>query len=110
MAALNSAEQQRSTEAIKLAQGYTRTALQLTAQQGPAVRAKLIQLTQLLLRLLDGFVLPADLVGSGEDLAAALMRGQSGRCVTLGPTVSADTSRYFMMLSAQPQSIIYILL
>ncbi|DBA80647.1 TPA: hypothetical protein ACH3X1_007893 [Trebouxia sp. C0004] len=70
--ALSSAEQERSAQAIQLGQGHTQAALQLTSLQGPAMRAKLVQLTQLLLRLLDGFVMPADLIGSGEDLREAL--------------------------------------
>ncbi|KAL0037016.1 hypothetical protein WJX77_009443 [Trebouxia sp. C0004] len=61
--ALSSAEQERSAQAIQLGQGHTQAALQLTSLQGPAMRAKLVQLTQLLLRLLDGFVMPADLIG-----------------------------------------------
>ena len=62
VAALTSAEQERSTQAIQLGQGQTQTALQLISQQGPAARARLVLLVQLLLQLLDGFVMPADLL------------------------------------------------
>jgi len=87
--ALSSAEQERSAQAIQLGQGHTQAALQLTSLQGPAMRAKLVQLTQLLLRLLDGFVMPADLIGSGE----ALTRGQSSGSVTMASSATADLSR-----------------
>ena len=45
MTALSSAEQERSAQAIQLGQGHTQAALQLTSLQGPAMRAKLVQLT-----------------------------------------------------------------
>lgn len=94
MTALSSAEQERSTQAVRVGQGHSQAALQLMSQQGPAMRAKLVQLAQLLLQLLDGFVMPADLVGSGEDLREALTRGQSSGSVTMAASATADTSRY----------------
>ena len=92
--ALSSAEQERSAQAIQVGQGHAQAALQLMSQQGPAMRAKLVQLAQLLLQLLDGFVMPADLVGSGEDLREALTRGQSSGSVSIAASTSADASRY----------------
>lgn len=93
MTALTTAEHERSTQAVQLGQGHTQAALQLMTQQGPAMRLKLVQLTQLLLRLLDGFVMPADLVGSGAELREALIRGQSSGSVTMASSASADPSR-----------------
>ncbi|KAL0033057.1 hypothetical protein WJX79_000382 [Trebouxia sp. C0005] len=90
--ALSSAEQERSAQAVQLGQGHTQAALQLMSLQGPAMRAKLVQLTQLLLRLLDGFVMPADLIGSAEDLREALTRGQSSGSVTMASSATADLS------------------
>ena len=93
MTALSSAEQERSAQAVQLGQGHTQAALQLMSLQGPAIRVKLVQLTQLLLRLLDGFVMPADLIGSGEDLREAVTRGQSSGSVTMASPATADLSR-----------------
>lgn len=81
--ALSAAESERSTQALQLRQGFTTTALELLTQQGPAIRARLLQLTQQLLRLLDGFVMPADLVGSPQDLGDAVARPISSGSVTL---------------------------
>lgn len=94
MTALSSAEQERSLQTIQVGKGHAQAALQLMSQQGPAMRAKLVQLAQLLLQLLDGFVMPADLVGSGEDLREALTRGQSSGSVTMAASATADASRY----------------
>lgn len=66
------------------------------------MRTKLVQLTQLLLQLLDGFVMPADLVGSGEDLREALMRGQSSGSVTMASSASADASRFALPGTTSP--------
>ena len=93
MAALSSAEQERSAQAVQLGQGHTQAALQLMSLQGPAMRAKLVQLTQLLLQLLDGIVMPADLIGSAEDLREALTRVQSSGSVTMASSATADLSR-----------------
>ncbi|DBB04647.1 TPA: hypothetical protein ACH3X1_012711 [Trebouxia sp. C0004] len=90
--ALSSAEQECSAQAVQLGQGHTQAALQLVSLQGPAMRAKLVQLTQLLLRLLDGFVMPEDLSGSREDLREALTRGHSSGSVTMASSVTADLS------------------
>lgn len=78
------------TQAIQLGQGHSQAALALIVQQGPAVRARLVQLTQLVLKLLDGFVLPGDLVGSGQDLQEAVMHKQDSESVSV--TADAPTT------------------
>ena len=94
MAALTAAEEERSTQAIQIGQGYTQAALQLISQLGPAARARLVQHTQLLLQLLDGFVMPADLIGSAEDLRTAVERSKSSGSVTMASVGTAETVRY----------------
>ena len=89
VSALTTAEQERMTKAIQLGQGHSQEALALIAQQGPAVRARLVQLTQLVLQLLNGFVMPGDLVGSAQDLQEAVMHTQDGESVSM--TVDAST-------------------
>lgn len=91
--ALSTAEQDRSTKAIQLGQGHAQAALTIVAQEGPAVRGRLVQLAQLLLQLLDGFVMPGDLIGSREDLREAVTRQQSGGSVSMAADASMDSSR-----------------
>ena len=86
MDALSAAESGRSKQASKLRKAFTETALELLDQQGPSMRARLVQLTQQLLRLLDGFVMPADLQGSAEHLRDAVARP-----ISTGSLVLADT-------------------
>ena len=84
--ALSAAESERSAQASQLREAFTGTALELLSQQGPSLRAHLVQLTQQLLRLMDGFVMPADLQGSAEDLRDAVTRP-----ISTGSVVLADT-------------------
>ena len=91
--ALTTAEQERATQALQLGQGHSQAALALIAQQGPCVRARLVQLAQLLIKLLDGFVMPGDLVGSGQDLQEAVMQKQSGESVSMTADASTNGSR-----------------
>lgn len=93
VSALTTAEQERTAQAIQLGQGHSQSALALIAQQGLAVRVRLVQLTQLLLKLLDGFVMPADLVGSGQDLQEAVMQKQGGESVSMSADAPAHDSR-----------------
>ena len=57
------------------------------------MRARLVQLTQLLLKLLDGFVMPGDLVGSGQDLQEAVMQKQGDESVSMTADASPLASR-----------------
>ena len=57
------------------------------------MRARLVQLTQLLLKLLDGFVMPGDLVGSGQDLQEAVMQKQGDESVSMTADASPHASR-----------------
>ena len=91
--ALSTAEQDRRAKATQLGQGHAQAALALIAQQGPAVRGRLVQLAQLLLQLLDGFVMPGDLIGSGEDLRKAVTRQESMGSVSMAADASIDSSR-----------------
>ena len=93
MADLSSAEQDRSAQAVQLGQGYTQAALELVTQQGPAVRGRLVRLTQLLLQLLDGFVMPGDLTGSGEDLQEAVAKQLSPTGVSMAADAAAQSFR-----------------
>lgn len=107
MDALTAAESERGSQALQLRQGFTTTALELLTQQGPATRARLVQLTQQLLRLLDGFVMPADLQGSAEDLRHAVARPGSTGSVTLAGSAPPQqpVSRYMLIRYAVvPQS------
>lgn len=84
--ALSAAESQRSAKAAQLRQGYAEAALKLLTQQGPVSRNRLVTLAQQLLRLLDGFVMPADLQGSAEDLRDALAQPRTtGNVVLAAP-------------------------
>ena len=98
--ALSAAETERGNQALQLRQGFAGKALELLTQQGPAVRSRLVQLTQQLLRLLSGFVMPADLQGSSEDLRDAVARPNSTGSVTLANTAAPQqtVSRYLQPL------------
>ena len=93
ISALTAAEQERATQVIQLGQGHSQAALALIAQQGPDVRARLVQLTQLVLKLLDGFVMPGDLVGSSQDLQEAVMQQQGSESVSITADASTHGSR-----------------
>ena len=93
VASLSTAEQERSAQAIQLGQRHAQAALALITQQGPAVRGRLVQLAQLLLQLLDGFVMPGDLVGSEQDLQDAVTRQQSAGSVSIAADAAESGSR-----------------
>lgn len=57
------------------------------------MRARLVQLSQLVLKLLDGFVMPGDLVGSGQDLQEAVMREQGSESMSTTADAPAHASR-----------------
>ena len=80
---MSAAESECSSEALQLRQGFAGSALELLTQQGPATRALLDQLRQQLLRPLDGFVMPANLQGSSEDVRNAVTRLDSSGSVIL---------------------------
>ena len=54
--ALSAAESERSSNALQLRQGFAGSALELLTEQGAAMWALLVQLTQQLLQLLNGLV------------------------------------------------------
>ena len=91
--ALTSAEQERATQALQLGQGYSEAALSLIAQQGPSACARLRQLAQLMLKLLDGFVMPGDLVGSRQDLQEAVVQRPSSKSAGMAGATPSDASR-----------------
>lgn len=93
VSALTSAEQERAMQAVQLGQGYCKAALSLIAQQGPSACARLRQLAQLMLKVLDGFVMPGDLVGSRQDLQEAVVPRPSSESVSIAAEITPQASR-----------------
>lgn len=83
MSALTLAEQERATQAVQLGQAHSEAVLLLIAQQGPGACGRLRQLAELMLKLLDGFVMPGDLLGSRQDLQEAVEQAPSGESVSM---------------------------